>query len=314
VVDLLPGPEGLSESQAACVVRTAAIVGGEAALEKLTEFVTVDEAVVIEELLRAWRRSDDPEDYARSVLAHVDFGDRRLEVRGWHRAVCLRHLPSLTNVACYGDVTPLDPLAAIPNLRRLELIQNEVLRDLGPLARCRTLRVLRLRGCGWVRDLSPLARTTVEELALYLMRADLATLRGARLRSLSIRDPRIEAGLQVLPAELPLRELVVDNLPGSRSLLGVERWRELERLSIMGAPRPDELQALARLPGLRHLVVRRPAAAGELAPLEALLSLRRLDLDDVPVPEEDGLLAAVQRQLPEVEVRVNGRLAEAVGS
>jgi hypothetical protein len=69
-----PGAEGLSERQAACVVRTAAMIGGEGAREKIAQFVTVDESIVIDELLRAWRHSDDPEEYARTALAQVDFG------------------------------------------------------------------------------------------------------------------------------------------------------------------------------------------------------------------------------------------------
>jgi hypothetical protein len=222
----------------------------------------MDKAVVIDELLRAWRRSDDPEDYARTVLADVDFGDLRLEVGGWQRVCCLRHLKRLTNVACYGDFGSLEPVAAAPSLRQLELIQNEALRDLRPLTRSRTLRTLVLTsGCEFLRDLSPLADTGIQELRLRLVRAALGSLRTVRLRTLRIRDGRISGGLEPLPAELPLRELIVDNLPGSRSLVGVERWPGLETVSIVGAPRPEEVEALARLPRLRRLIVQNVPAA-----------------------------------------------------
>jgi hypothetical protein len=311
VLDLLPGPEGLSEAQAARVVRTAAMVGGEGARDKISQFVSVDESVVIDELLRAWRRSDDPEDYARVVLAQVDFGDRRLEVRGGHRARCLKYLTRLTSVACYGDFLALGPVAGAPNLRRLDLIQNELLRDLSPLAASRTLRVLQLSGCQFVRDLSPLARTTVEELGLYMMRADLRTLRGAGLRSLSIRDPALEDGLEPLPADLPLRALAVQNLPRGRSLLGIERWQGLEQVAIRGVPRPEEVDALARLPRLRHLVLHGPEGAEGLARLDALPALRWLDLDEVPDRDSDSMLAALAN-LAGVEVRVNDRAVGAL--
>jgi hypothetical protein len=311
VLDLLPGPEGLSEDQAARVVRTAAMIGGEGARDKISQFVAMDESVVIDELLRAWRRSEDPEEYARMVLAQVDFGDRRLEVRGGHRARCLKYLTRLTSVACYGDFMSLAPVAAAPSLRRLDLIQNELLRDLSPLAECRTLRELQLSGCHFVRDLSPLAATTVEELALYMMSADLGTLGGARLRSLSIRDPALEHGLEPLPADLPLRELAVHNLPRGRSLLGIERWQGLERVAIRGVPRPDEAEALAALPRLHHLVLHGPDSAEGLARLEALDGLRRLDLDEVAPRDWDSLLAALAN-LAGVEVRVNDRTVGAL--
>ena len=103
----------------------------------------------------------------------MNFGDRRLDVRGWHRVRYLRYLPRLTNVRCLGDLRPLDPLADIPHLTVLELWTNDV-----------------------VRDLSPLARTTVDRLALHLVPAtDLTTLAGTGLHALTIRDRRLDTGL-----------------------------------------------------------------------------------------------------------------------
>ncbi|HEY3140087.1 MAG TPA: hypothetical protein VGJ86_03110 [Acidimicrobiales bacterium] len=200
--------------------------------DKLAQFLTVGESRVIDELLRAWRRSEDPDAYARTVLADIDFGDRSLKVRGWHRVRCLQHLTRLTNVVCYGDFALLEAVAAVPHLRRLELVQNELVRDLRPHAKCGTLRTLVLTtGCRFLRDLSPLAETTVEELSLHLIAADLGTLRSDHLRRLAIRDLRLADGLHPLPADLPLRELALDNLPRSRSLVGVERWSTLEQVA-----------------------------------------------------------------------------------
>lgn len=219
---------------------------------------------MIDNLLRAWRRSEDPGEYARRVLAPLDFGDERLEVRGWPCIRGLHYLSYLTNVACFGDFAQLDPVAAVPQLRHLELVQNEMIRDLGPLARCPTLRTLRLTsGCQFLKDLSPLAETSIEELSLHLVKPDLGTLRGDRLRRLVIRDPRLADGLNALPAGLPLRELALDNLPSKRNLLGVERWQQLEHVSIRGLPRPEDVRALARLPVLRRLTIVRAAPTGD---------------------------------------------------
>ena len=210
VLDLLPGPQGLDDDQAARVIRTAAMIGGEGARDTIARFIGIEQSVVIDELLRAWRLSEDPERYATAVLADVDFGDRRLEIQRWSRVQYLRHLNKLTVVSCRGDLTPLDPLTAIPRLHRLELLQNTVLRDLGPLATARNLRVLHLASCPLLRDLSTLVATTVSELHLYLMNAPLETLSGAPITRLVIRDRSLATGLGPIPDDLPLTELVLN--------------------------------------------------------------------------------------------------------
>jgi hypothetical protein len=129
-------------------------------------------------------------------------------------------------------------------------------------------------------------------LALHTtMRADLATLRGAQLRTRSIRDQAINHGLHPLPDALPLRKLAVDNRPPHRSLLGIERWQTLERVSVFGVPAEDEVTALISLPALHRLVVTGPESAQHLRPLERLTSLRRLDVNNL-----DGLSTAENGQ------------------
>jgi hypothetical protein len=306
VLELLPGPEGLSDAQAAYVVRTAAMIGGERARETIARFTSVEESVVIDELLRAWRLSENPADYARTVLAEVDFGDRLLDVRSRRRAEQLKYLNRLTNVQFRGDLTPLDSLAAIPNLRRLSLMANEVLRDLSPLAGCQSLRTLALTGCPLVENFAPLAGTSVEELGLHQMtRVRFGTLTGVRLRGLSVRDRMLSDGLHPLPADLPLRELAVDNRAQDRNLRGIERWPGLEAVSFFGVPGAEEVAALAALPNLRHLRVREPESAGDLARLQLLTSLQELSLTTGQGPSSlDEMRAAVQRVLPDVTIHI----------
>ncbi|WP_433265387.1 NACHT domain-containing protein [Actinosynnema sp. CS-041913] len=265
VRDLLPDtPDGLSDIEAACVVRAIAMIGGEGALEKIHPFAELDESVVLDELLRAWRNSPNPEDYARTVLAEVDFGDLRVDLRGWHRIRHVHYLRHLRHLRCLGGVTPLDPIAAMPGLRWLELMQNDVLRSLEPLSGNRSLRTLQLTQCPLVRDLSPIARGRVEELSLHFTHADLASLAGAGLRALRVRHPALERGLAVIPADLPLRLLAVDNRPPGRSLLGVERWPGLRVVECYGVPHPAELAELSELPNLERLVIRQPESPVEL--------------------------------------------------
>jgi hypothetical protein len=294
VLDLLPEPDDLTADQAARVVRTIAGIGGEAARDKIAKFTPLNESLVIDELLRAWRASDDPEGYAREVLADIDFADRDVTIRGWHRAQYLPHLVGLRNLECHGDLTPLTPVAGAPRLRRLALNQNGVLRDLSPLAGCaelvelrltgcslirdlaplagsRALRVLYLSQCPLVRDLAPLAETSIEELSLYLMACDLGSLAGAGLTSLAIRDRRLADGMAVLPADLPLRRLRLDNLADDRNLRGVERWPELAHVTVWGVPDAEETECLRRLPRLRDVAVRGAGSAAALAAFRAAL-------------------------------------------
>jgi transcriptional regulator with XRE-family HTH domain len=306
VLELLPGVNEVPAEQAPYVIRTAAMIGGEGMWDKLAGFVPAGEAMVIDELLRAWRKAEDPEHYARTVLADVDFGAMRLEVRGSHRVRCLPYMTKLTNVICYGAFGPLEPVAAMPRLRKLELVQNDSIRDLRPLARCRTLRTLIIKGGTFVRDLSPLGDTAIEELGLYWTATDLHTLRAPSLRILHISDRRIADGLHKLPDDLPIRQLYLYNHPDSRSLLGVQRWQHLQHVYLRAMPRPDELHALAQLPDLQQVTIAEPKPGTDLTPLTALTQLTRLDFDGVP---DAGIetIHADARRVPHLDVYINGK-------
>lgn len=291
VADLLPGPlevgryadeTGADRAEvAARVIRTLALIGGEEAWEKIQAFTGTDRRVVIDELLRAWRQFDHSEDYARTLLSDVDFGELVLEVHRWDVLARLRHLKKLTAVQLIGDIALTDregrrPLAEIPNLRHLEIRSNEVADSLAGLAGCDALRVLWISGYSALRDLSALASLQVEELHLHttggfgaLRAPRLATLAGAPLRRLSIRHPALERGLHALPEGLPLTELVLDGRAEYRSLLGVERFPGLEKVVVHGVPDEDEVRALRELPALAELVVHKPEA--DLARLRSLL-------------------------------------------
>ncbi|WP_455681814.1 hypothetical protein [Streptomyces violascens] len=54
VLELLPGPEGLSEQEAACVVRTAGLIGGNAALGVVRRFREDEQPMVRVQLGMAW--------------------------------------------------------------------------------------------------------------------------------------------------------------------------------------------------------------------------------------------------------------------
>jgi hypothetical protein len=286
VVGLLPGPDELTGSNrdtaAAAVLRTLALVGGEEAWEKIRPFTTMHQSTVVDELLRGWRTFDFSEEYAAELLSRVDFGDRVLNVHRWRILSPLRHLTTLRAVKLIGDLTlvsdrdGMHPLAALPRLRKLEIASNEIVRDLRPLADCIALRVLIITGYSALRDLSGLRDSSVVELRLHTIGrtvhrfADLGTLSGTRLRALSLRHPELARGLHSIPADLPLTELAIRNRATERSLLGIERFPLLEKLTVNGPLLPEEMAALRDLPQLRHLVLREPYPLADLARLQPL--------------------------------------------
>jgi hypothetical protein len=304
VLSLLPGPEELTDAQAAAVIRTAAMIGGEAARLVISRFAGDDDSGVVDEMLRAWRLSPDPAEYARAVLADVQFGDRCLDVRGNYRVRQLRHLVNLRAVRCRGDVVDIAPLAAVPRLERLELMQNEVLRDLSPLRRARALRDLSLTFCRQVRDLSPLGAVPLERLALHFMAGlDLGTLAGlTTVTALEIRDRGIGTDLLALPGSLPLRVLSIGNRLPETSLRGIDRWQALERVEIVGVPTAADVRLLAGLPALTDVVLGDTTEHPRLTDLRDLPALRTLAVEgkfDDP--------AAVTRQLTRPGLQVTVR-------
>jgi hypothetical protein len=317
VLDLLPAPHELGPDEdtvASFVIRTLAMIGGEEAWEKIRPFTAMHQSTVVDELLRGWREFDFDESYARFLLSQVDFGDRVLEVRRWGLLPRLRHLTTLQALKLLGDVPLADirdglyPLADIHNLRNLEIVANELVQHLSPLIRCRKLHSLKISGYSALRDVSALAKTGIERLTLHPLgrtanrgAIDLATLSGARITYLSIHHPALGDGLTSLPADLPLAELEVTNRASQRSLVGIDRWPGLEKVSVHGTLAEAEVEALMELPRLRYLVVR-----GSVEDYEVLRPLVwSLDVMEFHgVHDSDAMMAALGADA-EAEIRIH---------
>ena len=256
VVDLLPGPEGLDDQAAAYVVRTAALIGTEAARDLILRFVPAEPTpLIVDELLRAWRAAPQPEEYARTVLAAIRFGDATVAVHR-HRLPYLRLLPHLHAAKYLGDLVDLEAFARMPALRTLELFQNDALRDrhLSTLAGCPQLRSLVIVRCSGLRDLSGLGEIGLTQLDLaFNEQLDVTSLASlTTLRSLRVRLRRL-SDLQQLP-ELPgLRHLAYGGRLPEATLEGIERLTGLEHVEIIGTPSSDDVLHLAQLPHLTRL-------------------------------------------------------------
>jgi NACHT domain/Trypsin-like peptidase domain len=97
VLDLLPGPDGLSEEEAAAVVHAARRIGGEHALQVLRAFRAHPSLTVRNALVRAWPTFEATA-YATQVLAHLRTDDLTLWVT--------RH-EELSTLALIGPVPKL---------------------------------------------------------------------------------------------------------------------------------------------------------------------------------------------------------------
>ncbi|MFF2010353.1 NACHT domain-containing protein [Streptomyces sp. NPDC058195] len=323
VLELLPGPREVEGAYAAgYVVRTAALVGGEAAFEVVKGYRKDERHWVASQLSEAWGAFG-TDDYAREVLAAQTWDTVPLAVANDGQLAALRHVERAGSMRVHGDRPDLSPLIARRDLERLIVFDNGALSDLSPLASMRSLTEVVLSRCPGVRDLSPLSGLALTGLSLVdlhpgLPKEHLEPLTGIHELSLSHRFP--VDSLSELPLGPRLRALSLGRHVGNLSLEGIERctgldalglhdlrhvrymsrnlfFRRLVWLSLNEMALPA-LSALAGLTGLRTLVLTHCLLTGGLAHLRELPALTELTLyahgndgpaDLTPLADVDGL-------------------------
>ncbi|MFJ8826291.1 NACHT domain-containing protein [Streptomyces sp. NPDC102467] len=300
VLELLPGPGGLSDAEAVAVTGTAVLVGTEAAVPVLTRFRTCAQVDVRLQLAAAWHRHD-AGPYARDVLAHVDSEDFYVVVKSWAELRALPLLGHRHRVVLQG-VFPMDrALAALPpTVRKVGFEENPALDDLRPLAALGHLDRLGLYDCPAVTDFSPLAELGLDDLDLAgatFARTGLDELTSLRRVSLS---PTNHSGwLDLLPREAPLTSLAM----GRRAILGtglraVRRWPTLQFVALnpgLSPLTPDDWSALSALPALTEVALQRDVLTG-LPDAFALPRLQRLYVSGLRGDED---LSGIGRACPE---------------
>ncbi|MFD7290419.1 NACHT domain-containing protein [Streptomyces sp. NPDC059863] len=257
VLELLPGPEGLSERSAAAVVRVAARVGGDAALEVICRFREDARFEVGSEVSDAWG-SFDTEHYARSVLAGRDWSDSYLSVRTDDQLRALRQLPEVHLINLIGPFADLSPLCVLDALRTVSLTDNPVLTDLSALTDIPSLNGLMLNDCAALRDLSPLAETEVKALVLL--------------------GDHTNVGLDQLRRMVRIKRLLLGYPVPARSIGELPLGPELDDLLLFERAKHLALDGIDRLPGLRRLTLSGDRQIQELAGLPRPLPLNSLDL------------------------------------
>jgi hypothetical protein len=290
VIDLLAEAarhRKLTSEEAAATVRTAALVGSDAALPLLRRFRLKQDDEVQRELVTGWFRSPTPQQYADEVLSDAALEQTFVVLENLDylpmlgRLRHLRHLAmprgtaeadltrlselhnvqgALQTLHLEGpDVDDLSPLTGLTNLHTLNLFGTPV-DDLSPLTGLPNLHTLNLDATA-VDDLSPLAGLPNLH-TLYLTRtrvADLSPLTGlTNLHTLDLTDTRV-TDLSPLTGLTNLHTLNLAFTPVAdlSPLAGLPNLHTLD----LADTRVTDLSAVA---GIRNLqVIRRKLADGK---------------------------------------------------
>ncbi|MFJ3964496.1 NACHT domain-containing protein [Streptomyces sp. NPDC090036] len=255
VLDLLPEPADLTEREAAVTIRTAALVGGPLALGLIARFRTDTRPQVAVELADNWRRFR-TSDYVESVLAHAELNSTYVSV---YTSEELAHLPLLAHARHIslrdGHWLP-DAVINRPDLEGLTVHRDGRLTDLSPLTALQDLRYLGIYECPRIRDLAPLSGLPLRSLGLSRIAGGVSLEPLATLRSLTGFTLDFKADIAEL-ADLPLPSTLqsLALFKGARhvGLVGLERWPELELLTISGERQALQLAAQQSVPALKLL-------------------------------------------------------------
>ncbi|MCB5168110.1 NACHT domain-containing protein [Streptomyces bambusae] len=332
VLEMLQGPEELSEREAAATVRTAALVGGERGLEVIGRFRGDGRFRVQNELSQNWAQFD-PEAYVSEVLEGIRLQNVYLQVRTAEQLALLPRLPTTTRIELVGRHGLPAEVLEHSVLESLHLFQDDAVSDLSPLHALPRLRQLAVNACP-AADLNGLRGMPLEALHLYRLPDGrpldvLEGLPALGLLGLDFTTAYRAAG--ELPAGPALTGLWL--YPGARglSLDGLERWPGLASLAVSGDSQAVELERTGPLPALtqlqlieqdalapaalvRHreltrLVFSSSRLAGSLEPLRSLPRLRHLALYDCGSPVDLRPLADME----DLTVTVSGT-AQVIGA
>ncbi|MEU6386538.1 NACHT domain-containing protein [Streptomyces bauhiniae] len=232
VLELLPGPESLSDDEAEAVTATAALVGTDGAIPLLAKYASHPALRVRVTLMRAWEYFD-ASGYADEVLTHVDTEEFSVPVCSQDALAALPRLGPRPRVMFIGKHSLPDILRVLPqNVRRIGLSETHLLQDLRPLIPLRSLDHVGFRACPQVDDLSPLRDLNLTELSLRDIGGVSGLERLTTLRKLTVRT-ELPAGLRNLPRGASLRALRLDaNALKVDGLRGLSHWPTLKQLDL----------------------------------------------------------------------------------
>ncbi|WP_033329253.1 NACHT domain-containing protein [Streptomyces yerevanensis] len=264
VLELLPGPEGLSETEARAVVITASLIGTDAAVPVLARFRTHPALAVRAQLSSTWHRFN-TEQYAADVIAHLLPDELFFAVESTAQLRALHALGGRPQIQVMGDIEPAELSSwLVPDkTRQLALWRNQKLRDLNFVSRLSRLDYLDISDSPCVEDLAPLAEMPLKWLALDRMAglekpgALTALSASATLREFDTGVPLHGDSVDAALPELPLTYLRFTKsalyFTGLRGLRHMRSVKTLSLATLIEPLTPEDYEEVALLPELTQL-------------------------------------------------------------
>lgn len=263
VLELLPGPEGLTEGQAHAVAVCASLLADdepEAALAVLRRFRSCPSLDVRRQLVGTWHRFD-ARRYREEVLDHVARDELFLTCETEAQLASLAEGPPWPLLHLSGPL-PVPETDWSEEQRRattaLNLSGNDLLTDTGWLSGFRGLRRLWIQSCPRLVDLSALAGLPLDNFMFCgaLTPPEITALPGVTWLHLEA-DPRLGGLDASLPRHAPLESLGLRAQQHRRwTLTGLHRWPTLKHLDLMDLdPTPQEWEEIASLSLLTRLAL-----------------------------------------------------------
>lgn len=339
VLELLPGPDLLTDEEAKNVTVTASRLGRdepEGALAVLRRFRDHPHIDVRRQLAGTWDRFETTE-YATEILDHLDRAGLFLSCKSAEQRSVVARMRPWHCLSFLGPHQVEKILAAVPTpgaVTKLELRDNPLLTDTGALLGFDSLRELWISYCP-AEGLNQLSALPLTSLSCNRL-ADVTGLRElSSIHRLTLTQELPGTDLtDVLPVLSPLETLFLgQNSTDNTGLRGLRHWSGLRSLSLgpltteltnadwrevaalpelthlhlnaeMIRSFPHSFQAMPELPGIETLSVNWMRGAEDLSALGSRLpGLRSLTLTD-----DNGQLIPVARYadlFPDVEITVN---------
>ncbi|MCX5336848.1 NACHT domain-containing protein [Streptomyces sp. NBC_00140] len=299
ILELLPGPHGLSDDEAEAVAATAALVGTEAGVPVLAQYRNHSARGVRVNLMRAWNLFD-ADVYADDVLSHVDTRDLFLMTTSPAQVRALPRLGDRKRLGVTGNHAPAEILEALPErVEYLGLYDNALLNNLQPFVSMPCVRHINLANCPGVEDLTPLVETGVASLFIRDLGGTAGLNLLSTLRSLTV-STSLPDGLSLLPQDAPLTSLSLGaDAVAEIGLRGLSTWPTLKYLSIqsdIGDLDPEDWAEIANLPHLSSISI----AATRLAELLSAPHLPTLETVSVTNVRENTDLTGLDGNCPQV--------------
>ncbi|MDG9726434.1 NACHT domain-containing protein [Streptomyces sp. DH41] len=264
VLELLPGPEGLTDAEAHGVTVTASLLAGQepsgalAVLRRFRKHAALD---VRRQLVGTWGRFDARE-YAAEVLDHLDRGGLHLTCHTSEQFAAASAMRLWSALQCDGphSAAAIRGCTAEPDaVELLRITDNSTLVHLDELSAFTALRSLFLFLCPSALDLGVLPMTIEELMVAHC--PELTGLREMRsLRTLCLSSYRLPGTrlTDALPQAAPLDVLWLGS--GSTDTTGLRGLSAWSTLRLLDVAVPESFDAadwaeIARLPRLAGLTL-----------------------------------------------------------